>query len=571
MPGVDGRRSNYVSLIGVGLGLFVIYMLWIAWRPADVFWSLDEGGKFIYLQNVLRTGNPRTPIEYLGRWVDPDLQFVPLYFWNRRGDLIFPWWPVGFPLMSLPFYKLLGWTGLYILPALGGALTSVLTGLIVRELAPLSRSFPLWAVLITGLTTPVAFYSTVFWEHTLATALSTALVLCTLLAIRTGNWKWLVIGGVLGAASAFLRTEAGVIVFGVLTAIVLCRRSWSLSFATAFSVIYFLLLALNRILSGEFFSGQSSTLIHMPSFSGLSRAGWFFVPSVLFNTSLVLAYPVPTWMLIGGSVCLIAVVTGVWIKRVQWISAYPIIGIALLSAFVLFQPYGYRSVHGFILIAPHVVFAAWLYPFPKTPSQSHQMLGWILFFSGVLCGLAYITRGWLAAGGLQWGPRYLLPFYPLCIAGGMFFLKKILNFRSLSSYVLVGVYVLSVLLGLGYQIRGAYALWYTTHLFQEAWRQTESLEADALVTPCTWMPMVIPSLYWNRPIFAVRSGEELRQWARLAAQAGVRKAYLVDMEICLHIPLHEVEQRLKSNPGGITAYKFEPGKDKDIDLPAERR
>jgi hypothetical protein len=563
------RHSNYICWLSIGLGLFLIYMLWISWRPKGVFWSLDEGGKFIYLQNVLRTGDPRAPLVYLGRSVDPDLQFVPLYFWNRKGDLILPWWPVGFPLMSLPFYKLLGWTGLYVLPALGGALTSMLTGMIVRELAPSSRSLSLWAVFVTGLTTPVAFYSTVFWEHTLTTALSTGLVLCILLAIRTGEWKWLVIGGASGALSTFLRTEGGAIIFGILIVLFFYRRSWFLWFAISCSTLYLFSLVLSRILSGEFFGGQMGSLIHTPFFSGLSRAGWLFLPSVLFNAPLVLAYPLPTWMLIGGSVCLAAVMIGVWTKHVQWIAVFPMIGISLLSAFVLFQPYGYRSVHGFVLIAPHIVFAAWLYPLPKHSPQ--RVFGWIFFTSGVLFGLAYITRGWLAAGGLQWGPRYLLPLYPLCIVGGMLGLKKFLSSRPIYNYILLGVYILSVLIGLGYQIRGGYTLWYTTHLFHRAWHQIEALEADALVTPCTWMPMVIPSLYWDRSIFAVHNREDLRQWTMLAAQAGLHKAYLVDMEICLHIPLHEVEQRLKSNPGGIIAYRFEPGKDEDLELPVEWR
>lgn len=563
------KRLNHIHWLSIGLGLFIIYMLWISWRPKGVFWSLDEGGKFIYLQNVLNTRNPGAPLTYLGRYVDPNLRFVPLYFWKRKGDLIFPWWPISFPLISLPFYKLLGWIGLYVLPALGGALTSVFTGMIVEELEPSSRSLPLWAALITGLTTPVAFYSTVFWEHTISTALSTGLVLCILLAIRTGEWKWLVIVGALGAISTFLRAEAGVIILGVLIVMFFYRKSWSLFVAMFYSIVYLCSLALNWILSGEIFSGQMGSLIRTPFFSGLSRAGLFFVPSVLFNAPLVLAYPLPTWMLIGGSVCLAVVMIGAWIKRVQWAVVFSIIGIVLLSAFVLFQSYGYRSVHGFVLIAPQVVYVAWIYTLPRSYLQ--RVFGWFFFISVVLFGLAYITRGWLAAGGLQWGPRYLLPLYPLCVVGGIISLDRMLGSRSFYSYVFIGVYILSILIGLGYQIRGAYALWYTTHLFHKAWHQIEALKADALVTPCTWMPMVIPSLYWDRPIFAVRNRDELQQWTKLAAQAGLRKVYLVDMEICLHIPLHEVEQRLKSNPSGIITQRFELGKDENLDIPIEWR
>lgn len=99
------------------VGLFGLYLALAAGRPAGIFWSLDEGGKFLYLQSVLASGDPRAPLPYPGRGLDPGLEAVPLFYWIKAGAEIYPWWPVGFPLLSLPFYQVFGWLGLYIVPA----------------------------------------------------------------------------------------------------------------------------------------------------------------------------------------------------------------------------------------------------------------------------------------------------------------------------------------------------------------------------------------------------------------------------------------------------------------------
>jgi hypothetical protein len=83
---------------------------------------------------------------------------VPLYWSVRVGDQLYSWWPVGFPLLSLPFYVGLGWLGLYAMPILAGAACAGLAGLLVRQIQPRSGWLAPAAALVTGLATPVAFY-----------------------------------------------------------------------------------------------------------------------------------------------------------------------------------------------------------------------------------------------------------------------------------------------------------------------------------------------------------------------------------------------------------------------------
>ena len=47
------------ELLVIAVLAFLIYFFLAVIKPIGIFWSLDEGGKWIYIENVLRTGNPR--------------------------------------------------------------------------------------------------------------------------------------------------------------------------------------------------------------------------------------------------------------------------------------------------------------------------------------------------------------------------------------------------------------------------------------------------------------------------------------------------------------------------------
>ncbi|HXV98233.1 MAG TPA: hypothetical protein VEC93_07410, partial [Anaerolineae bacterium] len=109
------RRAVRDPLLWTTCLLLIIYLGWVSFYPPNIFWSLDEGGKYIHLQSIIESGNPGAPLLYPGRYLDQKLNFVPLFFWARQDDQVYSWWPVGFQLITLPFYLLFGWFGLYLL------------------------------------------------------------------------------------------------------------------------------------------------------------------------------------------------------------------------------------------------------------------------------------------------------------------------------------------------------------------------------------------------------------------------------------------------------------------------
>jgi hypothetical protein len=326
--------------------------------------------------------------------------------------------------------------------------------------------------------------------------------------------------------------------------------------------------------------------------SGAQEAGLSFVGYVLFNAPAVLALALPPAVLAVGVVAVgMAIVAPIY-RPARWLLPPAYVGLAAISLYVLLHPYGYRSVHGFVLIAPGAVLVAWFFggssqrqrsvaepvlasspsgparpgrlaPIPamaRTLLAVEHSMSSLAFFRLALLAMtviyagAFVVRSWAAAGGLQWGPRYMLGFYPLYVAAGLVGLAR--AWPSLGKawrMVMVTLYLIHSAAGLGFQVRGAYALWETVTAFARAGEALRALPAQAMVTRCTWMPMVIPDLYWTGKFFALN---DLAAWTARVEAAGVSTAAVVDMDVCQNIPLNEVAGLLALNPTGITADRI---------------
>ena len=160
----------------IATALLSLIYLAIAWfyLPPDSIWSPDEGAKLLQTKSLrLQDGGLMLDIEYLGEPIDPGLTFalsdpVRDLLSVVDGRLTFERLPV-FTLASLPFYKLLGMRGLYILPALFGALAALITTFLLDRPA---RRWP--AFLLVAFGSPVLIYAVLYWEHTLACSLGLA-------------------------------------------------------------------------------------------------------------------------------------------------------------------------------------------------------------------------------------------------------------------------------------------------------------------------------------------------------------------------------------------------------------
>lgn len=541
------RQIGRDPLLWTGLILFVLYWGWTSFYPPEVFWSLDEGGKFIHLQSIIQSGNVDGTIIYPGRFLDTKLEFIPLYFWSQTGDKLYSWWPLGFPLITIPFYLMLGSAGLYFVPALFGALTSVLIGVIARMVATGKRWLPVSAAVITGLATPVTFYSTTFWEHTFSTALLIGGIGLILQAWKKQQSYFIIIASLLFSFSTYFRTDTFVLVGGMLIMFLLIRWRWALVLAVSYFVSSLPWLATNKVLVGHMFSRQwvpgAVSLSTNTWFSGLKEAGWRFIPYTLFNAPKIGAFALPDVVLIVATLLTLAVIILPFFRRSKFLLTISYSIVIAISGWVLGQSEGYRSVQGFLLIAPHCIFATRF--FSNFSNFRKTLLPLTFLGMSGLYGLAYLMKGWVASGGLQWGPRYWLVFYPLLVVLSLLaFAEK--PFREQKTLWLL--YGLAVLVGIGFEVRGIQSAFETRQYYGQTQSTIMKFDADLVVTDCPWLAMVTPDIYFTGKIFSSKNDDHLNSWMK---KASIDTFCYVQMDLCALTPLDEITASRSLNPSGL--------------------
>ncbi len=204
-------QSGWLPPLTLALAVGHLILLLCLTQP-NVYFSGDAGLKALLARQEAQAGvlgiRPDLAIS-APSWVH-ELWDQGLYPFGRPfvyevGGRRFIQYPLVFPLLTAPFYALLGWPGFYVLPFLGvtGTLAAML--LICRHLGlgPRERSL---SVLIAAFASPLAPYGAMFWEHAPALAAATlggALVL-------HGDERAIgkpIIGGILAAFAGAMRPE----------------------------------------------------------------------------------------------------------------------------------------------------------------------------------------------------------------------------------------------------------------------------------------------------------------------------------------------------------------------------
>jgi hypothetical protein len=78
------------------------------------------------------------------------------------------------------------------------------------------------------------------------------------------------------------------------------------------------------------------------------------------------------------------------------------------------------------------------------------------------------------------------------------------------------------------------------------------LAGQTIITDCTWMPMVIPELYWQGSVFIVRNETELAAWQAQARAHDIHSAQRLELDMCTLDWLNNITALRAENPGGIT-------------------
>ena len=542
-------KKNELFILAVFV-FFVFYFLAML-KPAGIFWSLDEGGKFIYLENVIRTGSPRSPLIYPGRYLDSDLESIALYYYTRVGQHIYPWWPVGFSLITLPLYRVLGWAGLFLLPALAGAAIVYFSGKITETLSRNSRNTTIAVALTVALATPVAFYSMTFWEHTLSVACVLITLYCLLVSEEKPAPFTLIVGGVVGSLATFFRLESGLIVLGMALAILIIEWKRVIPFALGGLVTTSAWIAGNLWITGHPFSSSMDSIQANSSFIALKMVGIRFISYVLFNSPTIGAFDLgDRLLLVATLLAMIGFIFGLF-RKTLWLSAFASFGLTVICGYVLLQPSLYRSVHGFVLISPFVILSSWIIGVQAW--RANKKFWFICGMGLIVFTVGYILRAWVAAGGLQWGPRYMLALYPILVMAGMVGIQEIVHqISSQQKTFVIAAACLAVLVGIGFEVRGYITMYLTMGLYEKSAESLRTLKDEIIKTECIWMPMVIPDLYWNGNIFTNVYSEK---WEKNVKKKGLNSYLFVTMYACDTDPIDQDLSRYSTVKDGLEIKK----------------
>jgi hypothetical protein len=464
--------------------------------PRSVFWSPDEGIRFLMTRYFSQPGTDF----YLEVKAAEDIG-APPWIWNsnrimypvagQAGKIEYPW-PIFFSWTASWLYRAWGLDGIYLLPLLAGGLTALLAGLITPR-------WPFGAALAAGLSTPLFFYSLVYWDHTLVALLC---MMAVLLGIEF--WKrneshsstWFVGAGALAALALgiFLRIEVLAFAFAFLAANLSLTRArlaprWLALLGGGLSAA---VVGIILLLPGRYFSELSMRAAQFTP--GAIAAMVSNLPRLLIHYSSDVSLALPANAVLIALLALAACFAAAFIRPWQWEAVLLLPGLLYLMSFsyrVLFGAGQFSALHGVFETAPFLAFSAYALREQELKWRLiSRTAGFALLFG---IGLILIMRGSAPAGpqvGLEWGPRYLLPLFPLLaslalpILGSYWRSKRPLLMRQAVVAAMISLLVLSTLI----EVRGWTMLRQTRLALAEACDTIHAAGEPAVTTDQWWFP-----------------------------------------------------------------------------------
>ena len=545
-----GRIFRYRWEVLAGAAVFLFYSAVLVSMPRHVFWSPDEGAKFLHMLSLGWQDGPRYEIPYAGRWLDPDLEFfLPTITYPRPsiaadGTVQAEFYtPVWFPLVSRLEWEVFGIDGIYLLPLLSGWLIAVISGALVRTFD--ARLSPLTIILV-GVATPVCFYSLTFWEHTAAT-LCALVAVFILVAGPPGRLRTAATMAIPLLLAMMLRIE--LMAFAAASALtwLFCgiatrlrpdpeatadRRPYSTrSHGSGRLLIWGLLIgAVGYLFAVSVAPRHDHLILFMPKrlMASLEQLPLTLkgLPTILVDAPLgaeIYTGYAPI-MLAAVALCLLApFLTRAYFEAAVILPALSVV--LFFSGALAWSEHGYRSMHGIFSIAPYGVVAAYTIPHAWRARNHRTLTLCTLAFVYLVVGNFAILYAYARSDGvrvgLEWGQRYILTLYPLLallsVAATRIYLWSTRpDWLKATWATLVG---LMMLIGFHFQARGVYAMVFERQrlaVWEEAMRSQ-----DTIVTDLWWLPASLAPSFARQQMFFVDDRKRVAEWVERAAQRGV--------------------------------------------------
>ena len=420
-------------ILAVLLVLLIQAAFWIPAARTRGFASSDAGVKLWQTQSVARTGRLDASIDYPGAVYDPEHLYSPFvppwFFWQDSQP--YSEYASPFIWFSAPLYAALNHKGLLLLPGLSGALLIILAAWLMWRVRK-----DYWAVLapvIVGLSSPLLIYSIEFWEHTPGAALA-ALALAGIVKALDGHRRalWLIASGAAIGLGLTMRAELYLYPVAVVLGLVFLRSRLPFLRSIVFLAMGGLLTAGPWWVYQTVRWGDPLGPRVAQNVPGLGGADMLQRLGDTTGRNWTMAWPGGgsgvEWLNVLGAVLIMLTVLALVFRRARpgrllfWISALTIMALAAIIVWRLIhwqseielRPDDLLTTFPMVLL----LFLLLPYSFAARPAESGSVNRAVVDYL-LAVALSFVALVLLVSpfqGGVQWGPRFLLPvIVPLSI------------------------------------------------------------------------------------------------------------------------------------------------------------
>lgn len=491
--------------IWIHAGLLTTVLLPLAWLSLSslTFFTNDTGLRLLQVLELVDNRWQTFAVSYPGRFLDPELQHVPFYYaYVVLGEDIFLKISALFPLLASLLYAVTGRLGLIILPVLG----TVMSALAVTLLARLARlTFPVHALWISPIGTPLLFYSLELWDHSFVTAFAIWAVYFLARGLVDSDGRSILVSGGLAAVAwsqrpefAFLTTALGISLLVFASE----RLQSALQFAAGNVAVATPLAIANNIWFGNplgimyasrFFDyGVPQEYAYMPYSDGPPLTRSFHVGRML--TYIESRDPVTFGATLLGLVAILLIVFALrvprWRRRSVLLAGFVV---AALSYALWLAPMSHIAVTGILPTFPLLAFSLAIVEEEGEASPPRRV--YHVVSVATLLFLASMLLVFPSFGGTQWGSRYFLPAYPLLAFMAVYAYEKYRQrFETTLQFSLRLLFFGLVAASVIVQLAGVRVL-LRTHRRQAVLREgLRDLPADVILTNSPFLPSQMSSL-----------------------------------------------------------------------------
>lgn len=520
-------RSVLLSIVIVG----AIYVTTLLILPAKGLWVVDNADKFLQMKAIIASGYSDYSTPWQGHAIDPDFKYrpIPSPFSYVDHHKMFSFYPPFFPAVSSFLFRAFGFRGLVVLPLLSSLVMLAGVAAIARNMNQ-DIAVRHIAVLVTGLCTPIWFYSVVFWEHTIAVCLSVWAIVFYLGFVRSNSGRDLVLGSIMAALGVYFRDE----LYLFCLVLVICAHYWQK----------------HRSLRTIAIAGATMVLTLVPlwlfQWRTIGHPLGYHIGSLIFSESgivdHILARPVVLYNLFVGSTphywlsfvvggpFLIACLLNPGFSRPRYDLAVPIFSavalgcsvISLMGYFTSHGPINYmiESCNSFLTVTPVLILA--FLCVRNSGDSSTQVLGmrriWIIALAYSAAYALFVPE--LGTSGMHWGNRYLLGVYPLLgLLASINLSEWARGMRSRIGWQWM-IVMLVILCSLAAQVYSISLLHkkedFSCRLNQEIQKRPEKI----IVTNASWVPLDMYLEFHHKMIFLTSTKEDFDQLVGTLGSAG---------------------------------------------------